>query len=218
MTEAEAVNNLAERIDAREFPEISDSSLMAILSSVTIVANFATDAALSTGQVLLSSSSSLYEPGIAYHHYNLAISLARYRHQTLESMERAAREFRAALRIDPNYREAAIQLGIHLLDLERFEESLEVLQRAKVLAPDSANVEYHLGLAAGSLGFNDLAVDCFRKATELDANYSAAWLNLGAGLRYAGREREAVEAEKRGKAIDELIAERRLKARRGESK
>jgi hypothetical protein len=66
VTLAEAVDDLAERIDAREFPEVSDDSLKSILRRCIYVVNFTAGMAIGRGQIVLPASASLASPGPAY--------------------------------------------------------------------------------------------------------------------------------------------------------
>jgi hypothetical protein len=66
VTIAEAVDELAERIDAREFPEIPDATLTSIVQRNAYVTKFVASSAYASGQLLLPSSASLDAPGAAY--------------------------------------------------------------------------------------------------------------------------------------------------------
>lgn len=66
MTLAEAVNELAEAVDAREAPEIPDATLTSIVQKNAYVTNFVAGTAYASGQLLLPASASLDAPGAAY--------------------------------------------------------------------------------------------------------------------------------------------------------
>ena len=66
MTLAEAVDDLASAVDAREAPEISDAILTSIVQRNAYVTKFVASLAYASGQVVLPSSASLSAPGAAY--------------------------------------------------------------------------------------------------------------------------------------------------------
>jgi hypothetical protein len=66
VTIAEAVEELASRVDARAFPEIPDATLTSIVQRNAYVTKFVANAAYASGQLLLPSSASLDAPGAAY--------------------------------------------------------------------------------------------------------------------------------------------------------
>jgi hypothetical protein len=65
VTLAEAVDELAGRVDAREYPEIPDATLTTIVQRNAYVTKFVAGSAYASGQLVLPSSASLDAPGAA---------------------------------------------------------------------------------------------------------------------------------------------------------
>ena len=62
------------------------------------------------------------------------------------------------------------------------------------VAPRSAEAEYNKGLQAKAAKRYPDAIDSFRKAVDIKANYPEAWNELGFALRQTGKYTEAVKA------------------------
>ena len=95
-------------------------------------------------------------------HLNLGLLDLRRR-----ELPEAEKEYRTALRLDPNFVPALVNLA----DLDRArgmdDEGAELLKRAIAIAPDNADVRYALGLYRVRKHDYPAALDLFRRAHEL---------------------------------------------------
>ncbi len=71
----------------------------------------------------------------------------RHRPEDQGKLDEAIAEFRAAIRLKPDYAEAHINLGIALQDQGKLEEAIAEYRAAIRLKPDYAEAHYNLGLA-----------------------------------------------------------------------
>ncbi len=58
-----------------------------------------------------------------------------------------------------------------LLDVEKFEDAVEVQQTASKLNPFHAQTQNNLGVVYGSMGWQEEAFECFTRAFSLDPDY-----------------------------------------------
>jgi tetratricopeptide (TPR) repeat protein len=70
----------------------------------------------------------------------------------------------------------------------------QALRRAAQLTPESAEIQFHRGVALSQLQKLQEATACFRKATQLKPDYDVAYHNLGQCLRRQGDCGAAIEA------------------------
>lgn len=61
---------------------------------------------------------------------------------------------------------------------------------------------YDQGMAEFAMAEYDKAIECYRKAVEVEANYFDAWHALGMAYLRAGKIQEAIEAGKRSVEIN----------------
>ena len=87
---------------------------------------------------------------------------------------------RKSIANDPSYFAGYTNLGNALLDLDRFDEALEVHNTAAKLNPSHAETQNNLGAVYETLARYEEASECFAKAMSLDPNYATAAFNLGA--------------------------------------
>jgi predicted O-linked N-acetylglucosamine transferase (SPINDLY family) len=80
-------------------------------------------------------------------------------------------------------------------------EAMGALQRAARLLPQSADVQFNLGLAEQRAGHLERAVERYRQAVALNSDLPLAHYNLGVGLQTLGRLEEAVAAYGAGLAV-----------------
>jgi tetratricopeptide (TPR) repeat protein len=101
--------------------------------------------------------------------------------QVLKALSRAATQLRE-------------QLGESLSSIQKFDAKLEV-----TTASLEALKEYALGRAEQDRGQFFKAIEFYKRATELDANFAAAWLGLG--LQYSNTSQPGLAAECLSKAF-----------------
>ena len=152
--------------------------------------------------------------------------------ETMEQAEKAIGDFQTALRLDPNSQAA----WKHLLRLEaileeKFMESeakqlldqalndayndepdkaLEGCEQARALLPPIARAYNYLGLILEFLDQVLPAIDAYRRATELNPRFSAAWQNLSNAttraeeeLYFPDEEESSPEPEEVGQVLTE---------------
>lgn len=134
--------------------------------------------------------------GEAAAHYNLALS-----HTRCGRVDRAEREYRRALAIDPDLVEAWVNLGgVRLLKWD-FQGSLEANREALARRPDLVQAHFNAGQAALYLGDAEELVSRNRRVLELDPDHAAGHYFLAVGLLATGRVREARAVASRAVAL-----------------
>jgi tetratricopeptide (TPR) repeat protein len=113
-------------------------------------------------------------PGSAPFHANLGEA-----YRACGLLDQAAECCRTALRLRPDYPEAANNLGLVLLARGDAAAAVEQFLTAIRLAPDRALSHNNLGNALRVAGDADAAVEAFRKAVALDPASAEAQSNLG---------------------------------------
>jgi tetratricopeptide (TPR) repeat protein len=105
---------------------------------------------------------------------------------------RAAERLKRALKIFPDYFDAAQQLGLLYVEGEQFGEAMAPLVKAIEVNPKAAPSYLGLGIASISLGRPDLALDALEHARQLDAKSYRVHFYLGLALTDLNRLDEAV--------------------------
>ena len=107
---------------------------------------------------------------------------------------------------NPAARDAHLNLGIALIEAERFDEGLEASRVAVEQRPDSAGALANVGRALVYLQQLEEAEDHLRRAVQIDPRSTTAHQNLAEALRKQERYAEAVESYRAVLAIDEGFA------------
>jgi tetratricopeptide (TPR) repeat protein len=92
--------------------------------------------------------------------------------------QEAHRYFLKAVEENPDYAYSQQELGITLVDLERYEESLGPLSRAESLGQEDPRLEHYFGTALANVGRFKDAADHYRKALKLKPDLAEARLSL----------------------------------------
>jgi predicted O-linked N-acetylglucosamine transferase (SPINDLY family) len=103
---------------------------------------------------------------------------------------------------DPKEARAHYWLGIIALMENRLPDAEAALTAALQLEADDATFWFALGRVHKAKQCQDLAVDCYRKATTLDPHYLDAYVSLAISMRSLGRVRDAVEQLEAALALD----------------
>ncbi|MGD0092885.1 MAG: tetratricopeptide repeat protein [Planctomycetota bacterium] len=107
--------------------------------------------------------------------------------------EEAAAEFRKAIQMEPEYPEAFSNLGLCLIYLKKYNESIEALREAVRLFPGWYIAEANLGLACALSGRNEDAAKHYERSLT-GKDQPAVWLALGDACAALGKLDRAVEA------------------------
>jgi tetratricopeptide (TPR) repeat protein len=113
-------------------------------------------------------------PGNAAYHAHLSEAF-----RSLGQLDLAADSCRTALRLQPDYAEAANNLGLALLAQGRLDEAPDHFREALRLKPDFAMASNNLGNALRLRGDLDGGLDHFRSAVQIDPNLAEGHSNLG---------------------------------------
>lgn len=105
----------------------------------------------------------------------------------------AEKEFRQALKLNPNYATAHHWYGLFLARTGQFEIGITHLQRALELDPFSLVINLNLGVAFYLARQPDAAINQLRKTLELDSAFRSARIALGQALREKGILEEAIQ-------------------------
>src|SRR5688572_29792426 len=130
-----------------------------------------------------------------------ALELAVAHHQAGRFAD-AEKLYRQILAADPACVSAWNLLGALAIDLKRHEVAIQCLQRALQFKPDSAEANYHMGLALHGLGRLDEAIASYRRALENGPSHAKATNNLGAALKDQGRLTEALPYVRKSLELD----------------
>ena len=108
-------------------------------------------------------------------------------------LDEAILHYRKALRIDPRYSDARLDLGNALLSQGKTREA--VREYSRVLKDEPGNQKASIGLAAAlaKQGRGDVAASGFSKVLETDPNNADAHYNLGLMLAREGKLDEAIQ-------------------------
>jgi Flp pilus assembly protein TadD len=87
--------------------------------------------------------------------------------------------YRRAIALDPNFKEAWMNLGLAILLQGRPDEALSCQREALRVDPDSADAQNNLGMVHYAQGHIAEAENCFRAALRLRPDHANATLNLG---------------------------------------
>jgi tetratricopeptide (TPR) repeat protein len=110
----------------------------------------------------------------------------------------AAEQAREILRAVPNHPIAQMLLGAALRALGDIDGALAVLEPLAQSQPHAAAVHYELGVALGSKGQGDRAIEALRRAVALKPEMPAAWRALGDHLIAIGDSQGADAAYAQG--------------------
>ena len=117
----------------------------------------------------------------------------------LQNYEESIQNYEMALRYDPNYQDAQNNLGITYREAGKYfgeqkgdlPKALLYLKKAYDIRPNEYETVRLLGVAYGFNRQNQLAIDMFKKGTEIKPEDADAWYNLGSAYYQAGDEATA---------------------------
>jgi tetratricopeptide (TPR) repeat protein len=109
----------------------------------------------------------------------------------------AEREYKLAIRLNPNYSSAFHFYAWFLFTQGRFDESLQILRRAQRIDPGSLTLKTVMGLPHYYQRQYERAIEHYGQALEMDDDFAQAHYYLGESLIMQGRFDEAVVAFRR---------------------
>ena len=112
---------------------------------------------------------------------------------TKDRYDEAIENYRATLRISPDFYPAMNSLGVALIARGRFDEAIKHFRRAIQISPNFSVAMNNLGNALAARGRFDEAIENYRQAIQVNPNYCEALDNLGVALATQGRFDEAIE-------------------------
>lgn len=112
-------------------------------------------------------------------------------HSRLSQFESAINSYKTALKINPDFAGAYLNMGIALKEQGDFEGAIASYKRALKISPDFAEAHNNLGVVLEDLGRLRGAEAGFREAIRLNPDFAIAYSNLGNALKKFGRLQEA---------------------------
>src|SRR5262249_43284555 len=120
--------------------------------------------------------------------FNRAVEL-----QQQGRLSEAADEYRALLKIKPDYVEAHANLGVVLSHLGRYDEAIAAYESAIKLAPQLTPIQLNLGIAHYRAGQFAKAIAVFERFLEQKPDVLQARQLFGLSLAALGRDEEAIK-------------------------
>jgi Flp pilus assembly protein TadD len=99
--------------------------------------------------------------------------------------------YHRAVALDPEFKEAWMNLGLVILSRGGLDEALSCQRQALLIDPDSADAQNNLGMVHYAQGNIAEAENCFRSALRLRPDYANATLNLGSTRQILNHVEEA---------------------------
>ncbi len=109
---------------------------------------------------------------------SVAFRLQGRAHHQLGELDRAVESYREAILIDEQDAWSMNNLGLILIEQERFMEALPPLARAVELRGDVAVFQNNLGMALERTGYFTLAEEAYKSAVAIDGSHEKAFVNL----------------------------------------
>ncbi|MFA6316151.1 MAG: tetratricopeptide repeat protein [Elusimicrobiota bacterium] len=116
-------------------------------------------------------------------------------------LDMASREYIEALRSDPLFAEAWLNLGMAHADAGNAKAADACYRKAAALKPDNPVFLFGHALFLSARGDKAGAISRYREALAQDPSYVQAWVNLGALLRDQGRLKEAASCFEKALAL-----------------
>jgi tetratricopeptide (TPR) repeat protein len=128
----------------------------------------------------------------------------------LNTFDKSITAYENALKIDPDFRDAASNLAIACRDAGRIagekegnlEKAEALLQKSYQLSPNDAETLRLLGVANGIRGNHQEAIRYFTRVTELDPTNAGAFMNLSNAYLNTGDVNKASELKKKAQELE----------------
>ncbi|MFN0108788.1 MAG: tetratricopeptide repeat protein [Blastocatellia bacterium] len=135
---------------------------------------------------------------IAEAHVSLAIFRERYELNRVE----AAKEFRRALELAPNFARAQLYYGLHLIEEGRMDEAIAAMTRARDLDPLTSYNSSTLAWAHYLARRNDEAIVQLQKMIRMEPNFFVTRYTLGLAYEQKGMYELAIAEFNEAQRID----------------
>jgi tetratricopeptide (TPR) repeat protein len=122
-------------------------------------------------------------------------------------VDAAERDYRIALRLQPDHPLALHYLGVLEYQRERLDVALPLLERSTAAVPGEAEFHNNLGLALAAADRLDEAIASYRRALALRHDHAIAWNNLGLAHAAANAADDAVDAYDRALTLEPGFAQ-----------
>ena len=119
--------------------------------------------------------------------------------------QKSSAELLEALKIYTSFLRALTYLGVSYGEAGNPQTGAAILNVGLQLYPQDPGLHFNLGIAYGAMGKEEEIAE-YKKVLEIEPDYVPAFLNWGAALVGAGKYTEAIDAYKKGIAINPLIA------------
>lgn len=128
-------------------------------------------------------------------------------YNSLEQLDNAAKAFKTAVAIKPDYAEAHYNTGVVLKALGRLEEAVESYRKAIVIIPNYPDAHNNLGITLKQLGQIEAAIESFEWAIAYKPENAQSHNNLGNALKELGRLDAAIDSYHKAISFDFNFAE-----------
>lgn len=125
----------------------------------------------------------------------------------------AERQYRRAIELSPNYASAFHWYGELLVQLQRFDEAIDVYGKASALDPLSSAISSDIGITSYFARDYERAVEVLQTSIQADPAFSRSYHYLARVLAHIGQYRDAIQARRRAwllAGIDPDDVERRV--------
>jgi len=122
-------------------------------------------------------------------------------YKAIGHLEPAAKMFKQAVVIKPDYAEAHKNLGIALKDLGKFDSAVMSFKQSITLEPNHVDTHYNLAVTFKAMNHLESAVKSYEKVVFLKPDFAAAYNNLGNVFKDLGQLDDALKNYKKVIAI-----------------
>lgn len=122
--------------------------------------------------------------------------------------EDALETYRGAIELGAPESDAAslhVHLAVALKELERYEEAIDALKKAREFQDDLKEIYNLMGFCLFKLGEHERSIEAFEKAIELDPGSGIDYANIGSNLRELGRPRDAIRLYEMALELDPTL-------------
>lgn len=106
-------------------------------------------------------------------HYNIAVNFAKK-----NELDKAIKEFKTSLELDPSNFNACYNLGVAYANLNQYENAIEWYKKVIAIKPNDANTYYNIGVSFNELNKDEEAQKYYLKAIEYKKDFVQAHANL----------------------------------------